>query len=353
MLVGSAERIARGPGVAQAATAAACGRWASSPPPAGTPSTTTSTRLADDHARARRLAEAVADVRPELVDVDAVETNIVVLDLAGRGQSAAADVAAAAREHGVLLSVLGPRTLRLVTHLDVDDEACEHAARRPGEGAGLTAPAVPGEADPRRWEDEAGERSRGGIRTGSCRRGNGRPTASACCTTARCRGSARRRGGSRSTAPPPTAASTTSMPATLACLPRPRPRRPALRHPVDRDGQHLGGVPTRALLDLVPPAPEVTHVMAWAEYGYSATHADRGLRLARALLATHHNGEPLTPRARVPAAAGRAAPLRLEGPEMAARASSTSPSSSAGFWEERGYHAVGDPWREERYSYQE
>ena len=24
-----------------------------------------------------------------------------------------------------------------------------------------------------------------------------------------------------------------------------------------------------------------------------------------------------------------------------------------GFWEERGYHAVGDPWREERYSYQE
>ena len=40
---------------------------------------------------------------------------------------AAADVAAAAREHGVLLSVLGPRTLRMVTHLDVDDEACEHA----------------------------------------------------------------------------------------------------------------------------------------------------------------------------------------------------------------------------------
>jgi threonine aldolase len=84
-------------------------------------------RLADDHARARQLAAAVAEVRPELVDTDAVETNIVVLDLAAAGLTAAADVAAAAREHGVLLSVLGPRTLRMVTHLDVDDEACEHA----------------------------------------------------------------------------------------------------------------------------------------------------------------------------------------------------------------------------------
>jgi len=28
--------------------------------------------------------------------------------------------------------------------------------------------------------------------------------------------------------------------------------------------------PATAVLDLVPPAPEVTHVMAWAEYGYAA-----------------------------------------------------------------------------------
>jgi threonine aldolase len=83
-------------------------------------------RLADDHARARRLAAAVAEVRPELVDVDTVETNIVVLDLTGAGRTAP-DVAAAARELGVVLSVLGPRTLRLVTHLGIDDEACDHA----------------------------------------------------------------------------------------------------------------------------------------------------------------------------------------------------------------------------------
>src|SRR5918912_1236630 len=84
-------------------------------------------RLADDHARARRLADAVAQARPELVDTDAVETNIVVHDLAAGGL-AAHDVAGAAREHGVLLSVLGPRTLRMVTHLGIDDEGCEHAA---------------------------------------------------------------------------------------------------------------------------------------------------------------------------------------------------------------------------------
>jgi threonine aldolase len=127
VLVGSAERVAAarvwrkryGGGMRQVGILAAAGRYALDHQLA---------RLADDHARARRLAEAVGAVRPGLVDVDAVETNIVVLDLAAAGL-AAPDVAAAARDQGVLLSVLGPRTLRMVTHLDVDDDGCEHAAR--------------------------------------------------------------------------------------------------------------------------------------------------------------------------------------------------------------------------------
>jgi threonine aldolase len=82
-------------------------------------------RLADDHARARRLAEALAGRRPDVVDPGAVETNIVVLDLAD-GPGAAA-LAAAAREQGVLVSVLGPHVARLVTHLDVDDEGIDRA----------------------------------------------------------------------------------------------------------------------------------------------------------------------------------------------------------------------------------
>ncbi|MGZ4602985.1 MAG: threonine aldolase family protein [Kineosporiaceae bacterium] len=131
VLVSSAERIAAarvwrkryGGGMRQVGVLAAAGRYALDHH---------LHRLADDHARARRLADAVASVRPELVDVSAVETNIVVLDL-GRPDAPdalppAPDIAAAAREHGVLVSVLGPRTLRLVTHFDVDDEGCEQAA---------------------------------------------------------------------------------------------------------------------------------------------------------------------------------------------------------------------------------
>jgi threonine aldolase len=73
-------------------------------------------RLADDHTRAKRLAEALG------LDPAEVETNIVVLDVAD-----AAAVATAAAEHGVLVSALGPRLMRLVTHLDVDDDAIDQA----------------------------------------------------------------------------------------------------------------------------------------------------------------------------------------------------------------------------------
>ena len=73
-------------------------------------------RLADDHARARRLAYALG------ADPRGVETNIVVLDVPD-----APTVAARAAEQGVLVSALGPRFLRLVTHLDVDDDGIDQA----------------------------------------------------------------------------------------------------------------------------------------------------------------------------------------------------------------------------------
>ncbi|MEQ4205977.1 threonine aldolase family protein [Actinopolymorpha sp. B9G3] len=83
-------------------------------------------RLTEDHAHARALAETLADARRGLVDLADVETNIVVLDIAGLGL-AAGDVALQARAEGVLVSVLGPSTIRLVTHLDVDADACKRA----------------------------------------------------------------------------------------------------------------------------------------------------------------------------------------------------------------------------------
>jgi threonine aldolase len=73
-------------------------------------------RLADDHSRAKRLAAALG------ADPADVETNIVVLDVAD-----AASVAGRAAEQGVLVSALGPRFLRLVTHLDVDDDGLDRA----------------------------------------------------------------------------------------------------------------------------------------------------------------------------------------------------------------------------------
>jgi len=79
-------------------------------------------RLADDHARAQRLAFAIAEAVDDVVVPEHVETNIVVLDLAPTAWTAAA-LAAAAREEGVLISALGPTFARLVTHLDVDDDA--------------------------------------------------------------------------------------------------------------------------------------------------------------------------------------------------------------------------------------
>ena len=75
-------------------------------------------RLADDHSRARRLAEALG------ADPGGVDTNIVILDVPD-----AATVAVQAAAEGVLVSALGPRFLRLVTHLDVDDDGVDLAIK--------------------------------------------------------------------------------------------------------------------------------------------------------------------------------------------------------------------------------
>ena len=75
-------------------------------------------RLAEDHENARLLAAACG------VDPRSVATNIVVVDVPDAGA-----VVSAAREHGVLASAVGPRALRMVTHLGVTREQCEIAAK--------------------------------------------------------------------------------------------------------------------------------------------------------------------------------------------------------------------------------
>lgn len=83
-------------------------------------------RLADDHARARRIADGIADAASGVVDPAAAETNIVVLDLTDVGIDAAS-LAAACHAEGVLVSCVAPRRVRLVTHLDVDDAGTDRA----------------------------------------------------------------------------------------------------------------------------------------------------------------------------------------------------------------------------------
>jgi threonine aldolase len=80
-------------------------------------------RLADDHALARELAQALEAVPGVTIDAAAVRTNIVVFAVPD-----APALVAALREAGVRMGALGPRTVRAVTHLDVDRDGIERAA---------------------------------------------------------------------------------------------------------------------------------------------------------------------------------------------------------------------------------
>jgi threonine aldolase len=82
-------------------------------------------RLAEDHARARRLAEGWAAAGLP-VDLELVETNFVQLNVAAL-ELDETEALALARENGVLLSQTKAGTLRAVTHLDVSDDDVERA----------------------------------------------------------------------------------------------------------------------------------------------------------------------------------------------------------------------------------
>ena len=125
MLTGSRElmdrarlfRKALGGGMRQAGVLAAAGLMALELGPK---------RLHEDHANARLLAESLALSLGVEIDLDAVQTNIVIFKLAG-GRSASA-LTARLKARGILMSAVGPDTVRLVTHLDADRAACITAA---------------------------------------------------------------------------------------------------------------------------------------------------------------------------------------------------------------------------------
>ena len=81
-------------------------------------------RLADDHAKARRLAEGLAELPAFRVDLSTVETNIVLFDVAAGD---AAPVLTTLREAGVLMTAFGPATIRAITHRDVSTADVDRA----------------------------------------------------------------------------------------------------------------------------------------------------------------------------------------------------------------------------------
>jgi threonine aldolase len=83
-------------------------------------------RLAEDHARARRLAEALHDAGLP-VDLEQVETNFVQIDVEPLGFSQV-DALERLRAEGVRLSATSGTKLRAVTHLDIADEDIARAA---------------------------------------------------------------------------------------------------------------------------------------------------------------------------------------------------------------------------------
>ncbi|MFS8570984.1 MAG: low-specificity L-threonine aldolase [Thermaerobacter sp.] len=82
-------------------------------------------RLADDHANARRLAEGLADLPPLQVDLDLVQTNIVMCDVSA--VAPAPEFSRRLAEAGVLALDVDRRRVRFVTHKDVNRDDIDRA----------------------------------------------------------------------------------------------------------------------------------------------------------------------------------------------------------------------------------
>ncbi len=125
LLVGSKElmdrgriyRKALGGGMRQAGVLAAAGLIALEQMPA---------RLKEDHANAKLLAEALVNVEGVEIDSERVETNIVIFRLTGA--LTPAELGSRLKARGVLVSAVGPKAVRLVTHRDVSRGHCMRAA---------------------------------------------------------------------------------------------------------------------------------------------------------------------------------------------------------------------------------
>ena len=110
------------------------------------------------------------------------------------------------------------------------------------------------------------------------------------------------------------------------------------------------GVHWREIATLAQPKPTARFVIAHAEHGFTSNVPIRFLVDDDALLATHADGEPLTP--------DHGYPLRLVIPGKYfwksakwLRGIELSAVDKPGFWERYGYNNDADPWKEQRYAF--
>ena len=112
------------------------------------------------------------------------------------------------------------------------------------------------------------------------------------------------------------------------------------------------GIPFRVLAERARPEPDAGWVVAHCEHGYTSNLSLPAMLDDDVLVAWRNRGEPLAPE--------HGFPLRLVVPKRYAwksakwlRGLELRDRNERGFWEVRGYHTHADPWRQERYAYQE
>lgn len=112
---------------------------------------------------------------------------------------------------------------------------------------------------------------------------------------------------------------------------------------------HWKGVLFTDVLKLAKPKPSAQFTLVLAEQGYTSNIPLQDLQRPDVLFAVEHDGAPL------PAEHG--GPVRLVVPHLYGwksvkwvRGILLLDHEQLGFWERNGYHAHGDPWREQRYS---
>jgi threonine aldolase len=137
LLVSSAEHIAQarlyrkrlGGGMRQAGILAAAGLLAIEESPR---------RLVEDHANAKLLAERLDGIPGIRLDTNRVVTNIVIFDVSELGVSAR-QFSQELKTRGVLSNGVGPNTMRMVTHCDVNEHDCTQAVEAAAEIAHMCA----------------------------------------------------------------------------------------------------------------------------------------------------------------------------------------------------------------------